>query len=236
MPFKDHFSKQASGYAAYRPGYPPELIEFLASVAPARGVAWDCGCGSGQMSVPLAAQFTRVIATDASAEQIARATPHPRVEYRAATAERSGIANASIDLIVVAQAAHWFDLPAFYAEVRRVARPGGVVALVTYDLLEVDDEIDRIVRDFYASLDWPPERGMVEDGYASLPFPFAEIEAPQFFMRADWTADQLIGYVHTWSGVKDVDPAPFERAVRPRWGDQMRAVRWPIAMRVGRIE
>lgn len=234
--FKDHFSTKAAQYAAHRPTYPRELVDYLASVAPSRETAWDCACGSGQMSVPLAERFARVIATDASAEQIARALPHDRVEYRVAPAERSGIDNHSIDLTVVAQAAHWFDLPAFYAEVRRVSRPSAIVALVTYDLLEVREDIDRLVRDCYASLPWPRERRMVDDRYASIPFPFAECAAPQFSMRAEWTVEQLIGYVHTWSALRDGDVSPFEGEVRAAWGDATRTVRWPIAMRIGRVE
>jgi SAM-dependent methyltransferase len=232
--FQDHFSNKASIYAEHRPSYPPELIDFLASAAPATNLAWDCGCGSGQMAVPLAERFARVIATDASAEQVAHAMPHPHVEYRHAPAERSGICDDAADLVVAAQAAHWFDLPAFYAEARRVARPAGIIALVTYDLLEVNAMIDRILRDFYASLTWPPERRLVEQRYASIPFPFEEMEAPQFFMRNAWNAEQLIGYVHTWSAVRDSDTSDFEKEVRAVWGDEVRPVRWPIAMRLGR--
>lgn len=232
--FQDHFSNKASIYAEHRPSYPAELIDFLASVAPATDLAWDCGCGSGQMAVPLAERFARVIATDASAEQVAHATPRPRVEYRHAPAERSGIQNAAVDLIVAAQSAHWFDLPAFYAEAQRVARPGGVIALVTYDLLEVNAEIDHIVRDFYASLTWPPERRLVEQRYASMPFPFEEMDAPRFFMLNEWNAEQLIGYVHTWSAVRETDTSDFEKEVRAVWSDDVRPVRWPIAMRLGR--
>lgn len=186
------------------------------------------------MSVPLAGAFERVVATDASAEQIARAAPHARIEYRAAPAEHSGLDDASADCIVAAQAAHWFDLPAFYAEARRVARDGAVIALVTYNLLQVSTEIDRLVRDFYATLPWPPERRLVEEGYASLAFPFDEIVAPPFEMHGQWTAEQMIGYVHTWSALRGVDASAFERAIRGMWGDRVRAVRWRIRMRVGR--
>lgn len=236
--FKDHFSDRASGYASHRPVYPPELVDYLA--AQCGGVhpltAWDAGCGSGQLSVPLTAKFDRVIATDASAEQIAHATPHLHVEYRASPAENSGIAAESVDLAVAAQAAHWFDLPRFYAEARRVVRKGGVVALVTYDLLEVNGAIDALVRTFYRSLEWPPERRLVEDGYASLPFPFHEMESPRLFMTSDWNVEHLLGYVHTWSGARGADTAQFERDIRELWGDATRAVRWPLAMRIGRNE
>lgn len=198
MHFKDHFSERAAGYAAHRPTYPAALVDFLAEVAPRRGLAWDAGCGSGQLSVLLAERFRRVVATDASAEQIAKATPHPNVDYRYAPAEASGLPDAVVDLAVAAQAAHWFDLPAYSAEVRRVTRPGSVVALVTYGLMTVDDEVDPVVRRFYSEVlgpYWPPERRHVEDGYRSLPFPFDEMETPKLEIRVDWAFADLVGYV-----------------------------------------
>ena len=111
--FKDHFSKQAAGYARFRPRYPQKLFDYLASIAASRQVAWDCGTGNGQAAVGLASVFDRVIATDASEKQIANAESHERVDYRVAPAENSGIGSATIDLIMVAQALHWFDLGPF---------------------------------------------------------------------------------------------------------------------------
>jgi SAM-dependent methyltransferase len=141
-PFKDHFSTHAAGYAAHRPRYPTALVEYLAEIAPSLHLALDCGCGTGQLSVRLASRFERVVATDASASQIANAEPHDRVEYRVAPAEKSGLPDGTVDLITVAQAAHWLDLDSFYGEVRRVARHDGVVALVTYGVLHVEgDEV-----------------------------------------------------------------------------------------------
>src|SRR5262245_38403499 len=124
--FKDHFSTVASNYALYRPRYPAELFAYLATLVPTCEFAWDCATGSGQAAVALAAHFKRVIATDASATQIANGETHPRVEYRVAPAEQSGLAAASVDLLTVAQALHWFDLPRFFVEANRVLRPRGV--------------------------------------------------------------------------------------------------------------
>src|SRR3954464_14207364 len=94
--FKDHFSSRAADYAAYRPTYPPELVDYLASVCPTSNLALDCGCGTGQLAVLLADRFKRVIATDASAQQIENAEPRERVTYRVAPAERSGLPDARI--------------------------------------------------------------------------------------------------------------------------------------------
>jgi SAM-dependent methyltransferase len=246
--FKDHFSSAAEGYAAHRPTYPAELVRFLARLAPGRRLAWDAGCGSGQLSVLLAEGFERVIATDASAEQIAHAAPHPKVEYRQSRAEASGLNDASADVITAAQAAHWFDLPAFYAEVRRVGRPGAVVGLTVYNLVQVDEAIDRVVRRFYAEVlgaYWPAERRHVENDYASLPFPFDAVEVPRLEMRATFTLPRLIEYMRTWSAVIALERAkgraPLEalrHELAPLWGgggDGARPVHWPLTLRVGRV-
>ena len=245
--FQDHFSEVAAAYAAHRPTYPAALVDFLAETAPQRELAWDAGCGSGQLSVLLADRFARVIATDASPEQIAHAAPHPNVAYACAPAEACGLPQRIADLAVAAQAAHWFDLPAYYAEVRRVGRPRSVVALVTYGLVRVDHAIDRLVDRFYVEVlgsYWPPERRHVADGYRSLPFPFDEIVTPHCEIQASWALADLIGYLETWSAVwaleRAVGPAPFEafrRELAHAWGADAtaRPARWTLATRVGRL-
>ena len=147
------FSTVAREYANFRPGYPPELFAWLARVAPARDAVWDCGCGSGQASTALAGHFALVHATDISPEQIAAARPHPRVRYAVARAEQSGLPAGSVDLVTVAQALHWFDVNAFYAETRRVARPGGVLAVWNYPRPRfVDAGLDHRFLEFYSGV------------------------------------------------------------------------------------
>ena len=246
-PFRDHFSDVAAAYAAHRPSYPPALVAILARLAPASGLAWDAGCGSGQLSVLLAGRFDRVVATDASPEQLARAALHPKVEYRCARAEASGLPERVVDLATAAQAAHWFDLPAYYAEARRVTRPGGIVALISYGVVTVDADLDAVIRRFYRDVlgsYWPPERRHVDDGYRSLPFPFQELDAPAFEIRLDWRLEDLVGYVGTWSAVWALEeaqgPGPFatfRRELEAAWrpATAARSVRWPLALRVGRV-
>lgn len=246
-PFKDHFSGDPAGYASHRPTYPVALVEYLAGLTPRRALAWDAGCGSGQLSTLLAGAFARVIATDASAEQIAKAAPHPRVEYRCARAEASGLPDDVVDLATAAQAAHWFDLAAYYAEARRVGRPGSVLALVTYGSMVIDDDVDPVIGHLYSEVlgpYWPPERRHVEDGYRSLPFPFDEVEAPEFEIGVSWTLEELVGYVDTWSAVRALERAEgrapleaFRGALSRVWGDgaAVRPVRWPLSLRVGRL-
>lgn len=108
----EHFSDRSEQYADFRPSYPPALVESLADLTPRTGSVWDAGCGSGQLSVALGTRFEKVIATDASQEQLSRAVSHPRVEYQCAPAERSGLPDRSVDLAVAAQApvlAHFYD-------------------------------------------------------------------------------------------------------------------------------
>ena len=245
--FKDHFSEVAAAYARYRPSYPTALVDFLAAIAPAQRLAWDSGCGSGQLSLLLAGPFARVVATDASPEQIARAAAHPNLDYRCARADASGLAARVVDLATAAQAAHWFDLAAYYAEVRRVTRPGGIVALIGYGVVSAGTGLDEVIRPFYEHVlapYWPPERRHVDEGYRSLPFPFDELDAPSFDIRLDWRLEQLVGYVGTWSAVWALEQgqgqgpfATFRRELANAWGPAttVRTVRWPLGLRVGRV-
>lgn len=245
--FKDHFSTASERYAAFRPDYPAALFTWLAGVCADRDAAWDCATGSGQAAAGLAPHFRAVIASDASAGQIAHAHGPANVSFRVATAENSGLADASIDLISVAQAAHWFDLPLFYAEARRVLKPGGVIALWGYGRLVLPEGMDAIFRRFYVDTVgpyWPVERALIDDGYRSLAFPFTEIAAPEFFIEVEWSLPRLMDYVSTWSAVKRYraavgeDPLPqLAAALAPLWGDARtaRSLRWPLFLRVGRV-
>jgi SAM-dependent methyltransferase len=243
--FKDHFSERAAGYASYRPHYPPALADWLASVAPARTTAWDAGCGSGQLSTLLGDRFAKVIATDASEAQVAQAMVHPNVEYRVEPAEKTSIVDGTIDLITVAQAAHWLDLSAFYQEASRVARDGAIVALIAYGHTQVVPDVDAVIQRFYSgALDpfWPPERKHIETGYRNLPFPFTRLSSPSFAMRVSWSADELIGYIRTWSAVRAMEKATdssateqFAAELRQAWGDADRDVAWPLVILAGRI-
>jgi ubiquinone/menaquinone biosynthesis C-methylase UbiE len=244
--FQDHFSGVANRYAGFRPHYPAELFDYLAMLVPKTSTVWDCACGNGQATIDLAARFDRVVATDASKEQIAAAALHPQIEYRVAPAEQSGLADKSIGLITVAQALHWFDFDRFYAEVKRVLSPNGVIAVWSYGINLVEGEnVNQIVQHFYSETVgpyWPPERKMVEDGYRTVPFPFAEIQPPSFYMEARWTLEQLLGYFSTWSAtnryIKTTDRNPLEPLATELlrvWGDpnQPRQITWPLAVRIG---
>jgi ubiquinone/menaquinone biosynthesis C-methylase UbiE len=243
--FKDHFSGHASTYASFRPGYPPRLLDFVASLPRRHGLAWDCATGNGQAALGLAERFARVIATDASAQQLSLAMPHPGVEYRQALAEESGLASGSVDMVTVATAVHWFDFDRFYAEVERVLAPGGALAVWAYNLARVNPEvdvlIDKLAREIVGPY-WPPERRWVDEEYRTIPFPFPEVPVPSLWIEEQWAFDRFAPYFRTWSAtaryleatgrdpVADLLPE-LERA----WGDpaQVRTVRWPVMMRAG---
>jgi SAM-dependent methyltransferase len=247
-PFEDHFGVVSRRYATARPTYPEALFAWLAMVAPGHTLAWDCGAGNGQASVALGEYFDQVVATDASAAQLAAAMPHPRVTYRVAPASASDIADNAADIVCVAQALHWFPLDAFYAEVRRVLKPRGIVAAWTYAAFTIDHSAaDAIVRAYhYGTVDayWPPERTHVENGYRDMPFPFTPIEVPAFCMRTSWTLEQVTAYLRSWSAtVRFVaahgrDPVmDVERELRAVWGDPDRPfdVDWPLTVIAGRV-
>lgn len=245
--FRDHFSGCAAEYRAFRPTYPPELFEFLAAAAPGRELAWDAGTGNGQAAVGLAAHFARVVATDASAGQLANAGRHPRVEYAVATAEECPLPDGRADLILAAQALHWFDRPRFYAEVRRVAKPGGLFAATCYHSPSAGPEVDPVLREWeeFIRPHWPPGREWVDAGYRTIPFPFPELDVPRFAVAVAAPLAQFLGYLGTWSAAQTYrkthgsDPlARFAAPFAAAWGDptEPRTLRWELTVRLGRVK
>jgi SAM-dependent methyltransferase len=244
--FQDHFSTGSSDYAAYRPRYPDALFDWLASVAPRRTLAWDCATGTGQAAVALARHFDRVVASDAAAAQIDEAQPAERVAYAVFPAEQAELPSRSVDLVTVAQALHWFEHERFYAEVRRVLVPGGVLAAWTYELFRIESRIDAIIEAWYRGpIDgyWPAARRHIEAGYRTIPFPFEPLEAPSFEMEADWRLRDVLGYLGTWSAAKRFRDARGEDAVMlirdelaAAWGnpEDARRVVWSMPLLVGR--
>ncbi len=254
MTFKDLFSGHADLYAKVRPHYPRALFEWIAGEAPARGCTWDAGCGNGQASVALAQHFERVIATDPSAQQLGHAAAGPRIDYRneprdlaTGAGYHTSIADRSVDAITVAQALHWFDLEAFLAEVRRVAKPGALFAAWCYADCSVTPAVDAVIAHLYDDIlgtYWSPERRLVDEGYASLDIPFAPVAAPAFDMRVDWKARQLLAYLSSWSSARKYVQATDDDAIAAitnpliaAWGEpeQVRPVRWTLGIRAGRI-
>ncbi len=245
--FRDLFSTSSANYARFRPRYPAALFEWLADESRGRDRAWDCATGTGQAAEGLAGHFGLVVATDASRAQLAMAAPHPRVRYVRSAAEASGLRSQSMDAIAVAQAIHWFDRPAFFAEASRVGKPGALVAAWTYWKLEISPAIDAVVDRFYADVVgpfWPPERRIIERQYRDVVMPFTPITAPEIAIDVPMDLRHLAGYVGTWSATeryraaRGEDPVPaLIDAVAPLWGEPsaVRPTRWPLAIRAGRV-
>lgn len=242
--FADHFSSKAASYSQYRPGYPAELFTYLSSLCPSHERVWDCAAGSGQAAGQFSGHFDSVVASDASFEQIKNANTDEQLFRIACLAEQTPFVDHSFDLITVAQALHWFDLDRFYAEVKSLLKPNGVLAVWSYSLMQINPAIDDIVGYFYAETVgpyWAFERTWVESGYRDLPFPFVEMTPPQFSMQADWSLEHLLGYLSTWSAVKRYkeergeDPLPaITSALTSAWGNrQIQTVRWPLSLRLG---
>jgi hypothetical protein len=245
--FEDHFSEKASTYALYRPHYPPELFTYLASLAPGRRLAWDCGTGNGQAARELVNLFDRVIATDASAEQLSNAFPHERIIYRVEPAEDVSLETRSVDLITVATAVHWFELRHFYQTVRRVSVAGGILAVWAYHLPVIEPAIEQVLFRFYREVlagYWPERFHYVAERYQTLPFPFEKLRPPEFQMKAEWDLYQLAGFMDSWSGSQRYRAAQDQlpsRLIWPElleaWGDpdRRRMIRWPLYLRVGQV-
>ncbi len=241
------FSPLAATYARVRPTYPPALYEWLAELVERRELAWDCATGNGQAARGLAAHFARVVATDHSAEQLAHAPSHPRVEYRLAAADRSGLAGGSADVVTVAAALHWLDFASFFAEAERVLRPGGVLAAWTYHTAICEPPFDRAFHRLYWDVLRPyfdDRVRYVDERYATIAMPGSPIAAPSFTLEAHWTLDAALDYVRSWSGAHayrettGVDPAELVRdELAPLFGDAstVRIVRIPLFVRASRL-
>ena len=244
--FEDNFSNHAATYARYRPSYPEVLFERLREATQACELAWDCGCGNGQSAVALARHFARVIASDASERQILHARRHRRVHYRVALAEASGIPRSSVDLIIVSQSLHWFDLPRFYREVKTVLKSGGVIAAWCYDSTRIEPSIDQLLTRYGRTTVgpfWPSAARLAQKHYRGIPFPFKELKFPSFTAEAFWDLSELLGYLTSWSatqhfirrkGYSPLDELKGELSAV--WGDPSspRRIQWPLFLLVGR--
>lgn len=245
--FNDQFSAHAKSYADARPDYPFELFLYLGRLCEETELAWDCATGNGQAATSLAKVFKRVIASDASAEQIQQARIADNIEYRQMAAEEHFLQPESVDLVVVAQALHWFDTAAFFENVDRVLTPGGMLAVWSYGLATVSEEVDRVVQKLYGEiLDdyWPAERRLVEQQYANIEFPYALIEVEKFEMSQRWNLVQLSDYLMSWSAVRRYmdergsDPLQLiAQELEQAWGGapgREMEVQWPLVLKVGR--
>jgi ubiquinone/menaquinone biosynthesis C-methylase UbiE len=242
---KDNFSKQSDLYSRFRPGYPKQLFDFLIPLVPDKTSAWDCGTGNGQVAVKLSQYFNEVCATDLSAAQINNAEKKKNIFYSVENAEETLLPDNKFDLITVAQAIHWFDFKNFYRQVNRTLKPGGIIAVVGYGVFKINKDIDFLINEFYRETTgpyWDKERKHIDEHYRTIPFPFKEIDTPDFFMNYNWELEQVIGYLNTWSAVQHYirknNENPVEKfsvQLKKNWGNILkRKVSFPVFMRTGR--
>jgi ubiquinone/menaquinone biosynthesis C-methylase UbiE len=242
---KDLFSTQSNEYAKFRPTYPPALLQELISLCPSLDLAWDAGTGNGQFANLLSPYFARVVATDISEKQLTNAVQKPNIQYALSDSTHVSIADHSADIVTVAQAVHWFNFEKFYAEVRRVLKNNGILALVSYGLIHSDPKVNEIIVDFYNNTlhgCWDPERRYVDEEYRTIPFPFEEIPLKKHGMSYTWNVDQLTGYFSTWSALQhykkknnDHDPLPELRQRFLNTGLTEFNVEFPVFGRVARV-
>jgi SAM-dependent methyltransferase len=123
------FGSVAAAYDRARPGYPPEAARWLTGGTPARVL--ELGAGTGRLTVDLAGLGHRVLATDPLEAMLRHLADRlPSVPVARAVAEQIPLPSRSVDVVVSAQAFHWFDLERALPEIARVLRPGGEIALV----------------------------------------------------------------------------------------------------------
>lgn len=245
-PVKDKFSGHAAQYKQFRPAYPQVLIRDISALCRSREVAWDCGTGNGQVASMLANEFSTVYASDISRKQLEHAIHQKNIIYQFQRAEQTSYSAQSFDLITVAQAFHWFDQAAFNQEARRLLKPEGIIAIWGYDLIQIDADSDAIIRDFYTRIVgpyWDAERKFIDDRYKTILFDFEEISLKEIYeIKLQWTLDQLEGYLHSWSAVKNYmqkhdghDPvSDCIKKMASGWPSKEREVTFPVFMRIGR--
>ncbi len=244
---KDRFSQHAADYQKYRPDYPKDLYAYVLQLIAAKGMAWDCGTGNGQVAAKLAKHFKQVYATDISEQQVQQAPTLANVHYKVESAEHTDFPSQQFDLITVAQAIHWFNFDSFYKEVKRTLKPTGILAVMGYGLLQTDPSLQSLIDHFYTTIVgpyWDKERKYLDESYQTIPFPFQEIKTPSFTHSMKWDLPQLIGYLNTWSAVKlyekeeALNPISLiEKELQQTWGlaSSSRTITFPILLRIGKL-
>ena len=247
MTSKDLFSRQAATYSKFRPTYPAELFQYILSFVKNKDVAWDCATGNGQAAFELANYFDKVFASDISAEQIQHAKTHPKIKYEVSSSEKTEYNDNMFDLITVAQAYHWLHLEEFHREALRVGKSDSVIAIWGYDVPTSENQpLNQLIRMFYVDIVgpyWDPERRFIDDHYRTVPFPFEELPAKEFYKTIEWNYDDLCGYLNSWSSVqhfiKATNVNPVEELMgelQKVWGKQQPLTfNFPLFARIGRI-
>lgn len=246
MNYMKHFNQQAGKYLRFRPDYPATLYDYLVNLVNAHHCVWDCGTGSGQAALALSKHFDQVIASDINQAPLDAAPKLAKIHYICCPAEKTPIADKSVDLITVAQALHWFNFDLFYKEVRRVSKDSAFIAAWCYSVGKFNFAVDKVISKLYEEVlgddYWPAQRRYIDQEYRRIPFPFNKIETPAFSIEKELNLQELVGYLYTWSAVKEyelrnkINPINFvAQEIESVWGEPQRRhkIVWPLHLLVG---
>ncbi|XXH00892.1 hypothetical protein Hte_007243 [Hypoxylon texense] len=239
--FRAYTQTQGTAYAAWRPGYSPELFKIIIDHHTSTGgqlnTIVDVGCGTGQATRDLAPYFANTIGLDPSEGMIgtARASAgaaNPPVRFEVSAAEALGtdleppIADASVDLLTAATAAHWFDMPRFWRSAARILKPGGTVALWARTRMAVNPlktpngpAIRAAIDEIFDTELEPYEREgsiLTRDLYVNLPLPWTlDVPVEEFdkasFVRKEWNKRREGAENEDLGTGRTVTPEEFER-------------------------
>ena len=243
---KDNFSTRAAIYAKHRPTYPSSLFDYITKFVQHRKLVWDCGTGNGQSATELSKYFEKVFATDISSKQIEYAKKKNNITYALEPAEKTNLADNSVDLVTISQALHWFKFDEFYAEVKRVSTATGIIAAWTYSLLQVNEITDALIHKYHFETlgeYWDEERKYVDNGYHTIPFPFKQISSPGFHIEVNWGLEELEGYFNTWSALQKFvtankyNPVPeLMEKIKINWPvSEVKKIIFPIHLKLGHV-
>lgn len=191
-----NFDELAADYDRYRTGYGPELYDALLTLGFTNGSSIvDVGCGTGLSAAPLVARGLRVVGVDPSAKMLTAARARvPSMKLAQAKAEKLPFENGAFEGATSAQAFHWFDQPAALAEMLRVTRHGGPIA-VWWKMLAGDDDVRRFRIAVGAQLGFMPPTDPLKSGFRAFygaPFTRRALRVIPFALHA--SVAQWIGY------------------------------------------
>jgi len=207
----------AEMYGKYRPGPPQaitdKIMDYLKEeMEPPYRQCLDVGCGSGQSTQIFAPFFSRVIGQDVSHQQVKVATTkntHQHVEYRVGAAEHLQADDQSCELVCAGSAAHWFDLPQFFAEAERVLVPRGAICLFGYGIPWPvvgghEEQLQDLVYQVREKLEryWDPRVQIADERYSAivLPFDVAKHQRDEsIYHDREGTLSDVAGYIKSWS-------------------------------------
>ncbi|KAL3718062.1 hypothetical protein ACJRO7_003237 [Eucalyptus globulus] len=262
MAMQGPYDQVAKGYVATRPQYPDEWFSKLSTLTSRHALAWDAGTGNGQAAIAIAEHYERVFATDTSEPMLKQGIPHPRVQYLytlSSLSEDETVAmlggENSVDLITVATAVHWFDIPKFYSIAKRVLRkPGGVIAVWTYTgMIGATPEFERILRRLREACKpyWKPGIQYVFEEYQNLPFPFESVglgcegQPAHLEMSREISFETFLSRLRTSSAVStakqngvDLLTDDVVKEFETAWGgsDSVRTVKLKVFMLAGTVK